>query len=201
MTQTPAPPAAAYPVALDLNAPLEVKRWLPLVSWLLVIPHFFVYLIIAIIATVCEIIAFFTILFTKQIPEGVAAWMIRFHRYGWRVTSYMYFLRDPYPAFEFPTSQQDPGDDPAVYSLQRPAEYQRWMPLVKWLLAIPHFIVLYVLSIAAGFCVFVAFFAVLFTGRWPAGLRQFVVGCQRWSARVMAYTFLLVDEYPPFSLD
>ena len=143
MTQSPATPtSSAYPVALDLNAPLEVANWRPLVQWLLAIPHLFVYLVVGIIGAVCEIIAFFTILFTKQIPPGIAAGMIRPNRYGWRVQSYICFLREAYPKFEFPGAQQDPGDDPATYSVQQPAEYQRWMPLVKWLLAIPHYIVL-----------------------------------------------------------
>jgi hypothetical protein len=75
------------------------------------------------------------------------------------------------------------------------------MPLIKWLLAIPHFIVLWFLTIALYVVIIVGFFAVLFTGRWPDGLRDFVVGFYRWSLRVQAYYTLLVDEYPPFSLE
>ena len=77
----------------------------------------------------------------------------------------------------------------------------RWMPLVKWLLAIPHYIVLFVLLIGAVFAVIIAWFAILFTGRYPRGLFDYVVGVGRWSLRVQAYAFLLVtDRYPPFSL-
>jgi hypothetical protein len=74
------------------------------------------------------------------------------------------------------------------------------MVLVKWLLAIPHFIVLTFLGIAAFVVEIIAFFAVIFTGRWPAGMRDFVVGVVRWSTRVNAYVLFLTDEYPPFSL-
>jgi hypothetical protein len=82
-----------------------------------------------------------------------------------------------------------------------PNELNRWLPLVKWFLAIPHFIVLFFLDIAAVVVVVVAWFAILFTGRYPEGMFNFVVGVMRWSLRVTAYAFLLVtDRYPPFSL-
>ena len=80
-------------------------------------------------------------------------------------------------------------------------DLNRWLPLVKWLLAIPHFIVLVFLWIAAFFVVVVAWFAILFTGRYPRGLFDFVVGVGRWTNRVTAYAIVLVtDEYPPFRL-
>ena len=80
-------------------------------------------------------------------------------------------------------------------------DLNRWLPLVKWLLAIPHYIVLFFLSVGAFFVVVVAWFAILFTGRYPRGLFDFVVGVGRWWLRVEAYAFLLVtDRYPPFSL-
>src|SRR5437879_13802863 len=81
------------------------------------------------------------------------------------------------------------------------ASLNRWLPLVKWFLAIPHFIVLFFLDIAAVVVVVIAWFAILFTGRYPEGMFDFVVGVMRWSLRVTAYAFLLVtDRYPPFSL-
>ena len=80
-------------------------------------------------------------------------------------------------------------------------DLNRWLPLVKWLLAIPHFLVLAVLNIAAFFAVILAWFAILATGRYPRGVFDFIVGVGRWSLRVGAYAFLLVtDHYPPFSL-
>jgi hypothetical protein len=80
-------------------------------------------------------------------------------------------------------------------------DLNRWLPLVKWFLAIPHYIVLIVLSIGAVFAVIIAWFAILFTGAYPRGLFDFVVGVGRWWLRVYAYAFLLItDRYPPFSL-
>ena len=80
-------------------------------------------------------------------------------------------------------------------------ELNRWLPIVKWFLAIPHYIILFFLYIAAFFCVIAAWFAILFTGRYPKGLFDFIVGVGRWSNRVTAYAFVLTtDKYPPFSL-
>jgi hypothetical protein len=84
--------------------------------------------------------------------------------------------------------------------LAEQGELNRWLPLVKWLLLIPHFIVLVVLAIGAMFVMLAAFFAVLFTGRWPEGMRSYIINVERWSMRVNAYLYLLTDQYPPFSL-
>jgi hypothetical protein len=117
-------------------------------------------------------------------------------RFSTRVFSYLALLTDVYPStvdeqvvhleIDYPNVEQD---------------LNRWLPLVKWLLAIPHYIVLLFLFIAAFFAVIFAWFAILFTGRYPRGLFDFVVGVGRWGLRVQAYAFLLVtDRYPPFSL-
>jgi hypothetical protein len=113
-----------------------------------------------------------------------------------RIYSYIFLLRDEYPSVD---------DEQAVHvDIVYPDannELNRWLPLVKWLLAIPHYIVLAFLYIAVFVVVIIAWFAILFTGRYPQGMFDFVVGVIRWSLRVTAYAFLLVtDRYPPFSL-
>ncbi len=90
---------------------------------------------------------------------------------------------------------------PLTYDVEYPEELSRWLIFVKWLLAIPHIIILYALGIAASVVTFIAWFAILFTGRYPQGLYGFAVGYMRWSLRVQAYVLLMRDEYPPFSLD
>jgi hypothetical protein len=116
-------------------------------------------------------------------------------RFATRVSAYIFLLRDEYPSTD---------DEQAVHlDIEYPnaAQLSRWLPLVKWFLAIPHFIVLVFLSIAAIIVVIIAWFAILFTGRYPRGLFDFVVGVCRWSWRVSGYCFLLVtDKYPPFRL-
>jgi hypothetical protein len=200
----PAPPGGGgggYPVQVDLDAPLEVKNWRPLVHWLLIIPYAIVTGILAYALAFCSFIAFFTILFTTRIPDGLYRFMAMCLRVNWRTISYAAFLREPYPSWEFTPSNADPGDDPAKLSVDEQGELNRWLPLVKWLLIIPHVIVLFFLAIAAYFAVIVGFFAVLFTGKWPAGVRDFVVGVARWGNRVYGYAYLMRDEYPPFALD
>ena len=89
---------------------------------------------------------------------------------------------------------------PAGFEIAYPSELNRWLPLVKWLLVIPHFIALFFVGIGAFFVVVYGFFAVLFTGRWPRGAFDYLVGTCRWVYRVVAYFHLMTDAYPPFSL-
>jgi hypothetical protein len=107
---------------------------------------------------------------------------------------------EPPPA-STPAEPPPPDRYPVQVDAQRQDEYHRFLPLVKWLLAFPHYIVLFFLVIAVFFAKIIAFFAVLFTGRYPRGIFDFVLGVLRWSWRVNAYVYLLRDEYPPFSLD
>ena len=117
-------------------------------------------------------------------------------RFSSRVAAYFILLTDKYPSTVDEQSVHLEIDYPDVEQ-----DLNRWLPLVKWLLAIPHYIVLFVLGILAVIAVVVAWFAILFTGRYPKGLFDFVVGVGRWGLRVQAYSFLLVtDRYPPFRL-
>ena len=205
MTQpTPAAPAPApsgsYPVSLDLTSPLEVHRWRPLVNWLLAIPQLIVVGVLGIVSEILVFVSFFTVLFTKNIPDGIYNFQAMYLRYNWRVLSFAYFMRNDYPPFEFDMTTQDQSGDPATVSIEKPAELNRWLPLIKWLLVIPHFIVLTFIFLGVAVVHLIAFFAVIFTGKWPEGMRRFVVGSMRWATRVSAYFFLLVDPYPPFRL-
>lgn len=192
----------SYPARLGIEAPLEVKNWRPLVHWLLAIPHYLVLYALRILRQVLTIIAFFTVLFTKKIPESIFNMIVMTRRYGWRVTSYVLFMRESYPPFSFTATQQDDGIDPAWLSIDYPQELNRWLVLVKWwLLAIPHYIVLLFLGIGAAVVALISVFAVLFTGKYPEGMRSFLIGVSRWQLRVYSYAGLLRDEYPPFSLE
>jgi hypothetical protein len=117
-------------------------------------------------------------------------------RFACRVGAYLTLLTDQYPSTVDEQAVHLELDYPDV-----PQELNRWLPLVKWLLAIPHYIVLGVLAVGALFAVVLAWFTILATGRYPRALFDFVVGVGRWALRVNAYAFLLVtDRYPPFSL-
>ncbi|HYU57778.1 MAG TPA: DUF4389 domain-containing protein [Actinomycetota bacterium] len=191
-----------YPARLKLEGPLEIKNWRPLVNWLLAIPQLLVAQALRAVRQVLQLIAFFTILFTKRIPRPLFDMIVMTLRYRWRVTSFTLWMRESYPPFDFTPASEDPANDPASVTVDYPEELNRWLPLVKWwLLAIPHYIVLFFLYLGAFFVGVVAFFAVLFTGRYPEGMRSYLVGVNRWSLRVLSYAGLLRDEYPPFSLN
>src|SRR5918995_2398611 len=107
----------------------------------------------------------------------------------------------PPPPPPAPGAGPPAGAYPVWLDAERQPEYNRFLPLVKWLLAFPHYIVLIFVGIGAFLAIVAAFFAVLFTGRYPRGLFDFVLGTYRWAYRVVAYVYLLTDRYPPFSLE
>jgi hypothetical protein len=137
------------------------------------------------------------IVFRQRYPRWWFDFALEFARFSARVTAYLTLLTDRYPSTVDEQSVHLEVDYPDVEQ-----DLNRWLPLVKWLLAIPHYIVLIVLAIVAVFVVVIAWFAIVFTGQYPRGLFDFVVGVGRWALRVQAYAFLLVtDRYPPFSFD
>lgn len=136
------------------------------------------------------------IVFRQRYPRWWFDFALELNRFATRVASYVVLLTDRYPSTVEEQSVHLELDYPDV---QR--DLNRWMPLVKWILVIPHLIVVAFLAIAAGFAVMAAWFVILFTGRYPRGLFDFVVGVFRWGLRIQAYAGLLVtDKYPPFSL-
>jgi hypothetical protein len=136
------------------------------------------------------------LLFRQKYPRWWFDWNLALTRFSTRVSAYLALLRD-----EYPSTDEDQAVHIDIPYPDAARDLNRWLPLVKWFLAIPHYVVLWFLGIAALVCIVVAWFAILFTGHYPRGLFDFVVGVFRWSLRVAAYAFLLTtDRYPPFSL-
>jgi len=136
------------------------------------------------------------ILFRQRYPRWWFDFNLELSRFSTRVSAFLLLMTDKYPSTE---ETQTVHLDIAYPDARK--DIKRWMPLVKWLLALPHYIVLFFLYIGVFFSVIIAWFAILFTGRYPKGLFDFIEGVLRWSYRLNAYAFLLVtDKYPPFSL-
>jgi hypothetical protein len=136
------------------------------------------------------------ILFRQKYPRWWFDWNLELMRFGYRVAAYLALMNDRYPST---TDHQSVRLDFAYPEAER--DLNRWLPLVKWLLAVPHYIVLCVLYLISILLVVIAWFAILFTGRYPRGMFDFVEGVLRWHSRVAAYAFVLVtDRYPPFRL-
>jgi hypothetical protein len=136
------------------------------------------------------------ILFRQKYPRWWFDWNLELQRFANRVGIFLALMDDRYPATD---DRQSVHLDYTYPDAQR--DLNRWLPLVKWLLAIPHYIVLFFLDIAVIVVVIVAWFAILFTGRYPRGIFDFVEGVIRWHNRVIAYAVVLItDQYPPFSL-
>jgi hypothetical protein len=213
-------PSATYPVAYDIRRPGRYHRLTVAFRLILAIPQLILVgglplsgflfarssnnvrflgsfsnagLLTAVLA-VLTFFAWIVIIFTGRYPASMRDLCLMLFRWSQNVGAYMNLQSDPYPPF---------GDQPYVLHLQiEPAEtYSRWTVAIRLILAIPHFIILWLLGIAQFFVTVIAWFAILFTAEYPNSLYPFSVGVSRWSARVAAYLYLFVDAYPPFSLD
>jgi Domain of unknown function (DUF4389) len=146
--------AVPYPAQLGFEGGLHIARWRPLVQWLLAIPQLLIAAALGQLRNVLTLISLFTVLFTKQIPRSLFDVIAMTYRYEWRATSYALFLREDYPPFDFQPAANDDGVDPhAVLALTYPETLNRWKPLYKWFLAIPHYVVLVGLMVAAAFVI------------------------------------------------
>lgn len=189
------------PVRLEGRLDPELSRWLWLVKWLLLIPHYFLLIFLWLAFLVLSIVAFFAILFTGRFPRGIFDFNVGVLRWNWRVAYYGYSAlgTDRYPPF---TLGEVP-DYPAHFEVTYTEQLSRGLVLVKWwLLAIPQYILVGIFT--RGLISILTIFAAvanLFTGRYPPGIFDFVLGLDRWVARVVAYAALMTDDYPPFRLD
>jgi Domain of unknown function (DUF4389) len=193
----------SYPATFSFDAPEKVANWRPLVQWLLVIPHFVILYGLRILSQVVGIISWFVIVFTGELPESFANIQAMYLRYELRTYTYLIFMREEYPPFAFGMVATDAGEDSRVRVEFQPrlADRNRLTVGFRFILVIPQLLVLAVLEIVSAVMILIAFFAVLFTGRWPEGMRTFVLNVARWYLRVETYYLLLVDDYPPFALE
>ena len=183
----------AYAARLDIDYPDRLNRLTTFFRPILIIP---IAIILGLLSSGLAFATLLMIVFRVRYPRWWFDFARELARLNMRVGAYAALLTDSYPSttkdqavhldIDYPNAQKD---------------LSRWLPLVKWLLAIPHFVILAVLWIFAFFAIIIAWFAILITGRYPKGIFDYVVGVFRWSVRVNAYMYLLVtDKYPPFGM-
>ena len=192
----------SYPASLQIDTPERIANWRPLVQWLLAIPHLVVLGVLGAVSAVVVVVAWFAVVLTGKLPAGIAGFQAMYLRYSIVVNAYVSFLTTQYPPFNFDTSPADPGGSQASVNFSPALEGRnRLTVLFRAITVIPAYIFTVLIEIVGAICLVLGFFAVLFSGRWPAGLRRMAVGAQAVSLRFNAYGLLLTDEYPPFSID
>lgn len=191
----------SYPLNIDVTGPDKVARWRPIANYFILIPHIIFLYILNIALLVVTVLSWFAILFTGRQPESFGPFQVGVLRYTWRVVSYLFAWTEQYPPFAVPSGYADPGDFPAVLTAEpAPPPRNRLTTLFRGLLSIPQELAIFVIGIGAGVVLLLAWFAVLFTGRWPAGMKSFVMRYYRWFMRFQLFYHLVTDVYPPFGL-
>ena len=197
----------SYPVTIKGDLTEPVSRWLWLIKWLLLIPHFIILAFLFVGFVVAWIISLFAILLTSTYPRSLFDFNVGVLRWSWRVGFYGYNAlgTDQYPPFTLKAV-----DYPADLEIEYPEKLSRGLVLIKWwLLAIPHYLVVAVFQGGwgwrygglIGLLVIIAAIVLLFSGKYHKDLFSFVMGMNRWTLRVAGYVALMTDRYPPFKLN
>jgi hypothetical protein len=183
----------AYAARLEIDYPEKLNRLTTVFRPILVIP---ITIVMKLLSTSLALATLLMIVFRMKYPKWWFEFSRELARFSTRVCAYSALLTDAYPSTTKDQAVHLEIDYPDVEK-----DLNRWMPLVKWLLAFPHYVILAFLWLCAIVAIVIAWFAIIITGRYPKGLFNFVVGVIRWNLRVNAYMYLLVtDKYPPFGM-
>ena len=187
--------AADYPIRFDVEYPEGIARW-HVFNWFLAIPQLIIVYLLGVVLQVMVVIGWFAILFTKKWPRGLFDFTVQIQRWTLNALVYVLTMRPEYSPFS-----GDAGGYPVSYEVEYDENLSRLLIFVKWLLVIPHFILLTLLAVAAIVIALIASIAVAFTARFPRGMFDFLAGTMRWYQRAFGYGFLLfTDRYPPFGM-
>ena len=201
MSDTPTTTPDTYGPYFVLDSPYEVANWRPLVHWLMYIPHYVIVYVLQAVGRVVFFIYWLVLIFTGKLNRGLYDLMTLYERYNARSGSFLLGYSEIYPPFDFKMGPEDNNAYPPVtLTLPEPPEDVARSAALNWILAIPHYIVLFVYFIGAAIAAIIGWFAVLFTGKWPQGLRDFLVLLSNYYYRVWSYAVMVQNEYPKFGL-
>jgi hypothetical protein len=186
--------AASHPIDIEIDYPDRLSRLTTFFRAILWIPHYIVLFVLFIGFFFSTVLAWFAVLFTGKYPEGLWNYGLGVHRWQLRVASYILLQTDRYPPF----SLEDDADYPVRLLVEHPDRIHRWrcIPYVVQILAIPAWIVTFVLGLLAYIGVVIAWFAILITGRYPSGIFKLVTSALKWSIRAEMYVSLMTEAYP-----
>ncbi len=190
----------SYPATITVETPPSMDNWRAIGQWILAIPHLIIAGALEYVSGALAVVSWFMIVFTGSLPEGLANFQIMIIRYTARAQLYAGFMFTEYPPFDFTLSPYDPGGSPVTVEVIAELENRNRLTVglrIFWL--IPALFYAMLITIVGAICWFFALFAVLFTGRWPEGLRAWVMKLNRVSLRFNAYALMLTDEYPPYA--
>ncbi len=184
-----------------VDSPYEVARWRPLVHWLLFVPHGIILYALRTVACAIGFVYWVVLLVTGKLNRGLYGMMVMYERYSARATGHLVGFSEVYPPFDFRAGGADNDAYPPIrLELPEPPETASRKIALNFLLAIPHYVVIVVLGIGVALAAVAAWFAVLFTGRWPQGMRDFIVRFNNYYYRVWLYAMMVETEYPKFGL-
>jgi hypothetical protein len=185
-----------HPVQFEVDYPERLSRVKAFFKWLLVIPHFIAVYLLMIAVQILTVLAWFAILFTGRYPKAFFEFNSGVQRWSSNAFAYFALLRDEYPPFSW-----EPGEYPLALQIPMAERQSRFRLFIRLFAILPNYIVFYFVMIAWYFTTFIAWWAIVITGRYPRGLFRFSVGVMRWYNRMFAYLLLLRDEYPPYSVN
>lgn len=190
------------PIFLRIDSPYELARWRPLVNWVLVIPHSIIVGVLQVLASLLFFVYWLVLIFTGKLNPGLYGAMLMYERYSSRANGFLLGFSETYPPFDFNTGPADNGAYPPITLIlpESPGESVPRTRAFNIFLAIPHYVVMMVYGIGAVAVALVGWFAVLFTGAWPSGMRDFLVRVGNYYYRIWTYVTMVADSYPKFNL-
>ncbi|WP_419862441.1 DUF4389 domain-containing protein [Candidatus Poriferisodalis sp.] len=189
-----------YPASVTVDAPDRVANWRPLVHWILLLPHQVIQMVFVTVAWLLSVLTWIVIFLTGKLPAGIANFQVMYVRHYHRVLSFLHIIHEHYPKFEFSSAAEDPGGSPVAVNIEAQLENRnRLTSLFRVIYGLPQIVFVIVYSYLVAAVVTIAYVIILFTGRWPTGMRNFVIGFYRAQTRCLSYIHALNDKYPPFS--